>query len=153
MRTCKNPYCNSEATHGARCGTCNSYLSRMGAERPRELCQYPNRGHNLAAASEVLEMTGVTYRQLDWLHRSSGYECAINVEGSGYRRGYTLEDVMRVYLLIAVPAPIPQDLDLTGSSVSVDVGEFTSLHIDLAALRERLQSQWPEGRDMELEKQ
>lgn len=151
-KNCSNPNCDAMTNRGRMCSPCYSYQRSYGRERPRELCLYPNRGHNFALSSDVCAMTGATYRQLDWLVRDYGFEPTISVEGSGFRRGYTVDDVVQVNVLIYTPSEHrPKDIDPRAKNLRIDIADNIWMSVDIASIRKDVIDKWPEGRDMELE--
>ena len=56
----------------------------------------------LLTASEVLKMTGATYRQLDYWAREGILPPSVRATGSGSRRGWSVEDARRIRALVVV---------------------------------------------------
>lgn len=148
MAICANPNCYAEPSNGPRCGACSSYLTFTGQERPRLLVLYPNRGHNLLGSTELGKVAGLTYRQIDHAIRTGRVTPTIEAEGTGTRRGFDLDAATTLAVFLALPVSFRDEpIDPRADAIVVE-GDHWTFRFDVRAVREHLQSMWPENRDL-----
>lgn len=134
---CKNQYCESPTESLGMCASCYSYESMTGNPRPPELILWPGKGHPLATTSDVVKMTGMTYRMIDYAIRSFHLSTTVDGNGSGHQRGWSASDV--AHLLITYARNRARVLEFFDEVDGVD------LSIDYFAVLDWVVSRWPRG--------
>lgn len=132
--TCVNEHCDGTPVSMGRCQTCYSYLNLYKRDRSLELILWPNKGHPLATTPQVCEMIGLSYRIVDNMIRTRSFKTHISAEGSGYARGWSLEDVIR-FIEMYARSKFPDDLNRIGG---------VELVINRGAIKIWLEIRWPE---------
>jgi len=99
---CKNQYCDESTNALGLCQRCYSYESMTGKPRPPELILWPGKGHPLATTKDVVQMTGMTFRMVDYAIRSFNIVTTVEGNGSGHQRGWSVFDVAHLLITYAV---------------------------------------------------
>lgn len=160
MRTCVNGDCNGTTRYASsRCANCESYYHAHGEERPLRLILWPTHGHPLLTSTGLCKLTGITYRRLDHAVRCGWLRPTVDAEGSGYARGFTLDDAVRTVVGFEC-AGLPDDLRdhavracNHAQRIRLRVGAFSEFVIDVAAIREYVESRWPDDAERDLDEQ
>jgi hypothetical protein len=117
---CSRPYCDGVVVSRGMCATCYSYFQTYKRLRPAELILWPNKGHPLATTKQVCEITGFSFRQIDYMVRHQWFETVVAGEGSGYKRGWSVPDVVHM-LELYTRSKFPDELnDIDGIDLIVD---------------------------------
>lgn len=126
-----------------RCEPCAAHLYASGYDRTPDLMP------ELPSTTDVCKITGLTFRQVDYIDRSGKVSPTVRAVGSGTQRGWTLDDVTATVVAnLAMQHRL--DLDPRHPPPFITIRPGVLVRLDVTTIRDELLERWPAGKATDL---